>query len=66
MNSYERVLRAWKIKDGIPDRVPIQFDLCRQLQDHFADKLGLPSNYTRNLYEDVTYRISGNDHSTSR
>ncbi|MEI6101390.1 MAG: uroporphyrinogen decarboxylase family protein [Eubacteriales bacterium] len=61
MNSYERVLRAWKIKDGMPDRVPIQFDLCRQLQDHFADKLGLPSNYTRNLYEDVTYRISGNE-----
>lgn len=30
MNSRERVLRAIKIKDGLPDRVPIPFDLCKQ------------------------------------
>ena len=61
MNSRERVLRAWKYKEGLPDRVPIQFDLCRQLQDHFAKKLGVPSRYTANIFEDVTYRISGNE-----
>jgi uroporphyrinogen decarboxylase len=61
MNSRERVLRAFKVKEGLPDRIPIQFDLCRQLQDHFGKKLGLPSKYTPNLFEDVTYRISGNE-----
>lgn len=61
MNSRERVLRALKIKEGMPDRIPVQFDLCRQLQDHFAEKLGIESKYTNNLFEDVTYRISGNE-----
>jgi len=61
MNSRERVLRAFKAKDGMPDHIPIQFDLCRQLQDHFAKELGIESNYTRSIYEDVTYRISGNE-----
>jgi uroporphyrinogen decarboxylase len=46
---------------GLPDRVPIQFDLCRKLADFFGDKLGIPVNYTENLYEDVTYRISANE-----
>ncbi len=45
----------------MPDRVPIQFDLCRQLYDHFGKELGIPANYTENLYEDVTYRISANE-----
>lgn len=61
MDSRERVLRALKVKDGMPDRIPIQFDLCRQLQDHFARELGIESQYTTNIYEDVTYRISGNE-----
>lgn len=61
MNSRERVLRALKVKDGLPDRIPLQFDLCRQLQDHFAKELGLESKYTKNIFEDVTYRISGNE-----
>ncbi len=47
--------------EGLPDRVPVQFDLCRQLADHFGQKLGIPVNYTENLYEDVTYRISANE-----
>lgn len=46
---------------GIPDRVPIQFDLCRQLSDHFGKELNIPAKYTENLYEDVTYRISANE-----
>lgn len=61
MNSRERVLRAFKKIEGIPDRVPIQFDLCRQLLEHFGKELGIPVNYTDNIYEDVTYRISGNE-----
>jgi len=47
--------------NGDPDRVPLQFELCRQLLDHFGEKLGIPAHYTDNLYEDVTYRISGNE-----
>jgi uroporphyrinogen decarboxylase len=61
MNSRERVLRAFKRLPGLPDRVPIQFDLCRQLSDHFGKELGVQVNYTENLYEDVTYRISANE-----
>ena len=47
--------------NGLPDRVPVQFDLCRQLSDHFGKTLGIPVHYTDNLYEDVTYRISANE-----
>ena len=61
MNSRERVLRAFKVKEGLPDKIPLQFDLCRQLQDHFAKELGIESKYTKNIFEDVTYRISGNE-----
>lgn len=46
---------------GLPDRVPVQFDLCRQLSDHFGKVLNIPVHYTDNLYEDVTYRISANE-----
>jgi len=61
MNSRERVLKAFKRLPGLPDRVPVQFDLCRQLADHFGKEMGIPVNYTDNLYEDVTYRISANE-----
>ena len=61
MNSRERVLRAFRRRPGLPDRVPVQFDLCRFLADHFGGKLGIPVHYTENLYEDVTYRISANE-----
>jgi len=61
MNSRERVLKAFKRLPGLPDHVPVQFDLCRQLADHFGKELGIPVNYTDNLYEDVTYRISSNE-----
>ncbi len=61
MNSRERVLRAFGKIKGLPDRIPIQFDLCRQLSDYFGEKLGIPVHYTDNLYEDVTYRISANE-----
>ena len=61
MNSRERVLKAFRKLNGKPDRVPIQFDLCRQLYDHFGKELGIQVHYTENLYEDVTYRISANE-----
>lgn len=61
MNSRERVLRAFGKIKGMPDRVPIQFDLCRQLSDHFEKQFRIPVSYTENPYEDVTYRISANE-----
>ncbi|MEI6142856.1 MAG: uroporphyrinogen decarboxylase family protein [Mariniphaga sp.] len=61
MNSRERVLKAFKRLPGLPDRIPIQFDLCRQLANYFGEKLGVPVDYTDNPYEDVTYRISCNE-----
>ena len=61
MNSRDRVLKAFKRMDGLPDRVPVQFELCAQLYDHFFKKLGIPMHYTRNIFEDVTFRISGNE-----
>jgi hypothetical protein len=61
MNSRERVLRAFGKIEGKPDRVPVQFEMCRQLNGHFAKQLGIPAFYTENLYEDVTYRISANE-----
>lgn len=61
MNSRERVLKAFKILTGLPDRIPVQFEMCRQLYDHFGKAFGIPVNYTENLYEDVTYRISANE-----
>lgn len=61
MKPRERVLKAFKRIPGLPDRVPVQFELCRQLADHFGKELNIPVNYTDNLYEDVTYRISANE-----
>lgn len=60
MKSKERVSKALR-RDGLPDRVPVQFDLCRFLSDAFGKKLGIPVNYTTSYYEDVTYRISANE-----
>lgn len=61
MTPRERVLRAFKRASGLPDRVPVQFEFCASLYDHFSRKFGIPIRYTRNLFEDVTYRISGNE-----
>ena len=61
MKPRERVLKAFRKMDGCPDRVPVQFELCRKLLDFFGEKLGITARYTDNLYEDVTYRISGNE-----
>jgi uroporphyrinogen decarboxylase len=61
MNARERVLKSFKRLPGLPDRIPVQFDLCRQLSDQLGKQLGIPVHYTDNLYEDVTYRISANE-----
>jgi uroporphyrinogen decarboxylase len=61
MNPRERVLKTFGRIPGKADRVPIQFEMCRQLTDHFSTELDIPAHYTENLYEDVTYRISANE-----
>lgn len=60
MTPRERVLRAFGKLPGKPDRVPLQFDLCRSLTDHFSKKLGIAPDYALSYYEDLTYRISAN------
>ncbi len=61
MNSKTRLLKAFRREEGNPDRVPLQFDLCRQLTDAFGKKLGMEPDYSLSYYEDLTYRISAND-----
>lgn len=60
MTPKERVLRAFKKVDGLPDRAPLQFDLCKQHIEYFAKKLNLEPEYALSYYEDLTYRISAN------
>lgn len=61
MNSRERVFKAFKKMDGMPDRIPVQFDLCRQHTESFGRKLGIEPDYALSYYEDLTYRISANE-----
>ena len=60
MNSRERLLTTFK-RTGVPDRVPMQFDLCRSLLDAFGKKHDIPVDYTTSYFEDLTYRISANE-----
>lgn len=60
MNSRERVRTSLK-RQGLPDRVPLQFDLSRPLLEKFSERYRIPVHYTQAYYEDVTYRISGNE-----
>ena len=50
MNSKERVVTALTRK-GLPDRVPLQFDLSRSLADRFGEEYGVPTHYTTAYYE---------------
>jgi uroporphyrinogen decarboxylase len=61
MNSRTRVLKALRKQTGNPDRIPLQFDLCRQLTDAFGKKMGIQPDYALSYYEDLTYRISANE-----
>ncbi len=65
MNSRERVLRAFGAEKGLPDRPPLQFDLCRTLIEEFGKRLSIAPDYSVSYYEDLTYRISANDIRTS-
>jgi uroporphyrinogen decarboxylase len=60
MTSKERVKTALT-RAGLPDRVPIQFDLSRQKLEEFSRIYAVPVHYTQAYYEDVTYRLSGNE-----
>jgi uroporphyrinogen decarboxylase len=60
VNPKERVTRALK-REGMPDRVPIQFDLCGPLLETFSARYGIPLHYSLSYYEDLKYRISAND-----
>jgi uroporphyrinogen decarboxylase len=60
MKSKERVLCALTRK-GIPDRIPIQFDLCKSLIDYYSRQLKIDPGFSRSYYEDLSYRISANE-----
>ena len=60
MNSKERVFTALR-RNGIPDRVPVQFDLCRPLLQGFSQKYNIPIKMSPSYYEDLMYRTSAND-----
>jgi uroporphyrinogen decarboxylase len=53
----QRALR----RDGLPDRVPVEFDLSRPLLEAFSQKLDIPIGWQPNYYEDLKYRTSGNE-----
>lgn len=42
MDSRERVLRALKRLPELRDKVPVPFDLRRQLAYHFGKEMGIP------------------------
>jgi len=64
MNSHERV-RLALTREGVPDRIPLEFDLCKSLIDHFSAELDIEPEYARSYYEDLSYRISANAIRTS-
>ncbi|HBG28563.1 MAG: hypothetical protein A2Y10_19970 [Planctomycetes bacterium GWF2_41_51] len=59
MNSKKTVKLALT-REKKPDRVPIQFDLCKSLIEYFSKELNIGTEYTMSYYEDLTYRISAN------
>jgi len=62
MTSKERVFRALRRQpQSLPDRTPLEFDLCRTLTDYFGKELGIKPDYSLSYYEDLTYRISANE-----
>ncbi len=61
MTAKDRIYRAFRRGEGPPDRVPLQFDLCKSLIDHFSAKLGIDPGYAWSYYEDLTFRISANE-----
>lgn len=60
MNSKERV-RLALTREGTPDRIPIQFDLCKSLIEYYSQHLGIDPGFSWSYYEDLSYRISANE-----
>jgi uroporphyrinogen decarboxylase len=60
MNSKQRVLNALR-RTALPDRVPLQFDLCQSLLEAFSARYGLPMRLAPSYFEDLSYRISCNE-----
>ena len=60
MNSKERV-RLTLTREGIPDHIPIQFDLCKSLIEYYSQHLGIDPGFSWSYYEDLSYRISANE-----
>lgn len=60
MNSKKRV-RTALTRCGIPDRIPVQFDLCKSLIEHFSKQFGIDPEFRWSYYEDLSYRISANE-----
>lgn len=60
MNSKERVFKALR-REGTPDRVPVQFDLCRPLLESFSARYNILIHYNPSYYEDLKFRTSGNE-----
>jgi uroporphyrinogen decarboxylase len=60
MNSKERV-RLTLTREGIPDRIPIQFDLCKSLIEYYSQRFGVDPGFSWSYYEDLSYRISANE-----
>lgn len=60
MNSKERV-RLALTREGLPDRVPVQFDLCKSLIEHYSKLLDIDPGFCWSYYEDLSYRISANE-----
>ena len=54
MSGRERVLKAFGKSEGLPDRVPFQFDLCRSLTEEFGRRRGKTPEYALSYYEDLT------------
>lgn len=61
MTPRERVLKAFRKTEGNPDRVPLQFEICKQHIEYFSKKYGMEVDITDNIFEDVTWRISANE-----
>ncbi len=59
MKSKERVQLALSRK-GLPDRIPIQFDLCKSLIEYYSKQFQINRGYSWSYYEDLSYRISAN------
>ncbi|MEN6309683.1 MAG: uroporphyrinogen decarboxylase family protein [Anaerohalosphaeraceae bacterium] len=59
MKSKERVRLALSRK-GLPDRIPIQFDLCKSLIEYYSKQFHINRGFSWSYYEDLSYRISAN------